>query len=94
MLIEAGVDVGDLKREIRRALGKVERKFHQIVVSSTYEGDHGGGSLHYCNDAFDIWPMSFPDNKMISVKELKNILGFDFDIVDEGNHIHIEFDPK
>ena len=64
MLIKAGVDISRLNREIRRALRIVSDLFlllgEDIVVTSTYEGNHGAGSLHYANDAFDVrFPVIF-----------------------------------
>lgn len=96
MLIKAGVDISRLNREIRRTLPIVNEYFllraHEIVITSTYEGNHSAGSLHYSNDAYDIrCPKSPPS---ISVGEIKELLGKDFDVVDEVDHIHIEYDPK
>jgi len=96
MLIKAGVDISRLNREIRRALRKASDLLadynHEIIVTETYGGNHGAGSLHYANDAFD---MRDPDpciSKYLTV--LKERLGPDFDVVDEHDHFHIEYDPK
>jgi len=91
-----GVDISRLNREARRALRKVSDLFYgfgqEAVVTSTYEGDHGAGSLHYANDAFDI---RLPDPDIVGIiGTLKANLGPDFDIVLESDHIHIEYDPK
>jgi len=96
MLIKAGVDISRLNREIRRQLPVMAQACEELTMSelnitSTYEGDHGEGSLHYCNDAVDIRRPPAPDSV---VKRLKRALPKDFDIVLENNHIHIEYDPK
>lgn len=95
MLIKAGVDISRLKRMIRRALFVcefvLERHGIELVVTSTYEGNHSAGSLHYSNDAFDI------RSERISEPILNQIrieCGNDYDIVDENDHIHIEYDQK
>ena len=96
MLIKAGVDISRLNREIRRALPRIQTilnyQSEELVITSTYEGNHGLGSLHYCNDAID---MRLPGNNVgLVVGEIKEKLGKDYDVVQEGNHIHIEWDPK
>jgi len=96
MLIKAGVDISRLKRPIRRILGPVavivwESEGQELVIVSTYEGNHGEGSLHYCDEAVDIRSWSKADEVR---DEIKGKLGPDYDVVVEGNHIHIEYDPK
>jgi len=96
MLIKAGVDISRLNREIRRALGKVDAIYakyaSELVITSTYEGTHSAGSLHYANDAFDCrYPKT---NKGQCLSEIREVLGSDFDVVGETHHIHIEYDPK
>ena len=96
MLIKAGVDISRLERHTRRSLTVVasilrDYKF-EIVVTSTYEGNHIPGSLHYANRAYDIRvPVEI---KRVLVDKIAADLGFDFDVILEGDHIHIEYDPK
>ncbi|MBA7494469.1 hypothetical protein ES702_05045 [subsurface metagenome] len=96
MLIKAGVDISRLNREIRRAL---QITYHLLaiqnfsfIVTSTYEGNHSSGSLYYTNDAFDF-TTTFTDVKKL-FKDLRFSLGPDFNVVDEVDHIHVEYDPK
>lgn len=96
MLIKAGVDISRLERRTRNGLkitATVLKEFEKdLVVTSTYEGNHGPGSLHYANQAFDI---RRPGKDTISFSlELMDALGSDFDVVVEDDHIHIEYDPK
>jgi len=64
----------------------------ELVVTSTYEGDHSAGSLHYADLAFDI---RLPKAKATTIAlEIQQALGEDFDVVLEPTHIHIEYDPK
>ena len=96
MLIKFGVDISRLNREIRRMLPAIDNLYQrqtgrEAVVTSTYEGDHGLNSLHYCNDAIDL---RLPRKKLSAVvDELEMQIGKDFDVVEETNHIHIEYDP-
>lgn len=93
MLLKAGVDISRLARPIRRTLSKIESRWPDFVVTSTYEGTHAPGSLHYANLAVDIRPVTFK-GAAISVEDLRDILGHDYDVVEEASHIHIEYDPK
>jgi hypothetical protein len=94
MLLKFGVDISRLSREIRRALPIIHSVHlmygREAVITSTYEGTHGYGSLHYSNNAIDL---RLYKNKDI-VKQLKKRLGSDFDVVAEADHCHIEYDPK
>ena len=96
MLIKAGVDISRLKPEIRKKLNVMaqivwEREKQELVITSTYEGVHSASSLHYTHLAVDIRSGDHKDE----VKDwLDKWLGKDYDIVLEGDHIHIEFDPK
>lgn len=96
MLIKAGVDISRLRPEIRKKLGAIEGivlacDSKELVITSTYEGTHSAGSLHYANLAVDIRR----DQAMTyGYKEIKRVLGADYDVILEGNHIHIEYDPK
>lgn len=96
MLIKAGVDISRLKREIRRTLNPVDkflRRFHrELTITSTYEGNHMPGSLHYADQAYDIDRPNIifqPD-----IEDLKKELPKEVDVVWKPDHIHIEWDPK
>lgn len=96
MLIKAGVDISRLTRQTRRALRLVSDYFfehgEECVVTSTYEGNHSAGSLHYSNEAFDT---RLPASKSETfLHDLKSRLGKNYDVVIETFHIHIEYDPK
>ena len=96
MLIKAGVDISRLKPVIRKKLTKIEAIIwacdnEEMVVTSTYEGTHSAGSLHYCDEAIDLRrkkPTTY------AYKEIKRYLGPDYDVVLKPEHIHLEYDPK
>jgi len=96
MLIKAGVDISRLNREIRRSLSRVEAVYdlyqENFVITSTFEGNHGAGSLHYSNDAYDVGLPSKNTKEIFNA--VKEDLGASYDVVWEGDHIHIEYDPK
>jgi len=96
MLVKSGVDISRLNRGIRRALRSIsdifDREGQEVVITSTYEGNHRADSLHYANDAVDI---RLPSLKISNLAlSLRTHLGSNYDIVFEHDHIHIEYDPK
>jgi len=94
--IKAGVDISRLNRDIRRALpvckSVYDKHGYDLYVTSTYEGNHGAGSLHYSNDAFDMG--TAPEENYQITLEIKQRLGLHYDVVRESTHNHIEYDPK
>jgi len=96
MLIKAGVDISRLERITRRSLTVVASIFEDeglaFIITSTYEGTHSAGSLHYANQAYDIAMPALNARRIF--KLIKTVLGSDYDVVDEVDHIHIEYDPK
>jgi len=95
MLIKAGVNISRLKPPIRKKQNLIARivweiEGEELVVTSTYEGTHSEGSLHYADLAEDIRR----HNKGKEVRDrLALELGDDYDVVLEASHIHIEYDP-
>ena len=98
MLIELGVTIEHLKRPMRRFLWFMEDLYPDCIISSTREGDHNPGSLHYADLAVDFWPITVHNNK-IDEQILRDAVERRFgknryDIVFKHNHIHVEYDPK
>ena len=96
MLIKAGVDISRLKPEIRKKLNEIARRVwsiakEELIITSTYEGNHSEGSLHYADLAVDIRRMGYGQEVRY---ELRDKLGMDYDVVLKADHIHIEYDPK
>jgi len=96
MLIKAGVDISRLRPEIREKLNEIARLVWAIeekdfIITSTYEGSHSEGSLHYANLAVAIRRQ---DRGNAVRDELRDKLGIDYNVFLESNHIRIEYDPK
>lgn len=96
MLVKAGVDLSRLNRKPRRLLTTIGEFFmnrgKELVITSTYEGTHTAGSLHYSNDAFDFrLSLSLDDSD-----KLKNLLikhhGKSAQLIRESTHFHCEWD--
>lgn len=96
LLLWAGTSLRGLTRIARRGLDTVYFVFlrHQerCVVTSTDEGTHGAGSLHYGGWAFDLEKPQRSRN--VILEECKQKLGPGWQIVVEANHWHFEYDPK
>lgn len=71
-----------------------------MTLTSTYEGFsgdgvHGKDSLHYKARAIDLRIRDVEHPRVgVFCKMARNLLGEDYDVVLEGDHIHIEYDPK
>jgi len=96
MLIKAGVDISRLKPPIRKKMNEIARRVwsiekEELVVTSTWEGVHSEGSLHYADLAVDIRRHEKGHELR---QELRDKLGMDYDVVLGTDHIHIEYDPK
>jgi len=77
----------------------------ECAITSVCDGKHGQGSIHGSGSAFDVriknldgnsGDISKMDVEIAShiVADLKHVLGPQFDVVLESDHIHIEYDPK
>lgn len=98
MRIKAGVRVLGLRPEMAVAIIVAREVFAQhkveLVITSIIEGTHERASLHYTGCAADLRrPTSQPDAEAV-VRDLRDALGDDYDVILEGDHIHVEFQPK
>lgn len=68
----------------------------ELVVTSTLEGKHMEGSLHYQGLAVDIRikDVEKPEEWAVAIKTALNSQDHEFDVLLETDHIHIEYDPK
>ena len=69
-----------------------------VWVTSANDSTHGVNSLHYKNKAWDIRTKNIVGDKLVEAQEwvakMKLVLGDDYDIILERDHIHCEYDPK
>jgi RHS repeat-associated protein len=65
------------------------------VVTYGQNGRHKPGSLHYTGNAIDLRTRDLSRADLSSITSLlQGYLGDNFDVLNEGDHIHIEYDPK
>ena len=80
-----------------KALNKIERVYRvkygeDLLITSKRDGNHSAGSLHYRGDAIDCrYPKGYDHQDVATAVRVE--LGQDFDVVPEGNHLHVEYDP-
>jgi len=90
--IKQGV-LGDLQTVAQKGFGRVANLYkahgEDLFVTSIRESNHSFGSLHFIGLAFDI-----RSHAEVKLSGIKRVLGKSWDVVDEGNHIHCEYDPK
>lgn len=76
--------------QIAHSVWKELREPTPLTITSVVEGTHSQGSLHYVGAAVDLRKLWTPGFTAM----LRDALGEEFDVVSEGNHIHVEFQPK
>lgn len=74
----------------------VYREFgFDCIVTAGIDGSHSRGSIHYKGLAVDLRARHIPATEQPKITaKLQERLGDDFDVVFEGDHWHLEFDPK
>lgn len=76
--------------------------YRRFTITAIADGKHMTGSKHYQGNAFDVrsrdegpgYEQWSDDEKRMLAQTCRNRLGSDYDVVVEGNHFHVEFDPK
>lgn len=94
--IKTGVRIRGMQPEILLAVVVAHELFREqaqtLTITSCTDGRHKDGSHHYTGCAVDLrLPTAKPDSV---VAQLQNRLGADYDVILEGDHIHLEYDPK
>ncbi len=65
------------------------------VITSGNDRKHKVTSLHYRNLAIDLRVWGFDAHaKNVATVMIGSRLSLDYDVINEGDHIHIEWDPK
>lgn len=94
-----GVKLAALEPEALEALKIVYLLYkclnRTLTVTSTVDGKHMPGSRHYRGLAFDtrVWGINKVDLQKL-VYDSRELLGPNFDVINEVSHLHYEFDPK
>lgn len=101
MRLKEGVLIKGIKAETVLGIMLVDSIYrdtigkNNLVITSISDGQHMKNSKHYSGFAFDIRTIDLTeDKKQHLFRELKFFLNYEFDVVLEKTHIHIEYDPK
>lgn len=66
-----------------------------VVLTSACDGQHSSASLHYVGHAVDLRTRDLAEGQADEIAvALGSRLGPQFDVVNEADHIHIEWQPK
>lgn len=94
-ILKEGVVLAGLQIEMRPVMQQAaliwghQGKYNLRITSGT-EGSHSVGSLHPYGLALDI---ELPPQPGLAISELKKALGCGYDVILEGDHVHVEYDP-
>lgn len=99
MELKPGVKLANLSPQIVLALTVADQLYRErgisLVVTSVSDSKHGAGSLHYSGQAADLRTRTVPVKQRQALRDaIARMLGAEFDVVLESDHIHIEYDPK
>lgn len=94
------VSLCGVRPEILAIMPIVHKVFQELeardcVLTSARDGQHSYGSLHYAGQALDFDEPSWNGDEMRAAAEIiESRLSGEYDVVSEGSHIHIEWQPK
>ena len=72
-----------------------DKNLGRATITSGTDGKHSSGSKHYIGAAIDLRTMNLTNDQIqFAATELKERLGVEYDVVVEGDHLHLEHDPK
>lgn len=97
MNIKPGVSLRGMQPQILLALIIAEQLYPPsdgyMMITSVSDGQHKLGSLHHVGLAVDIRPPTHERALNEFVERLQHRLGYEYDVVLEDDHIHIEYQP-
>jgi uncharacterized protein YcbK (DUF882 family) len=99
MRLKEGATLQGVQWQMFDAALKVEdvygRYGHELTITSGTDGQHSPKSLHYKGLALDFRTRNVPQTQLPKIeREIKQALGNDYDVVFEGDHFHVEYDPE
>lgn len=100
MKLKPGVNITGIRNEMLWGVMAAQRVYDtlnvEMVVTSALDGKHSATSLHYAGAAVDLRINNFPTRDY--AKDARDLIAAalpnDFDVILEGNHIHLEYQPR
>ena len=66
----------------------------EATVTFGTNGTHSADSLHYSGNAVDLRVWGLSDAQRADyAQQIRDLVGDNYDVIDEGDHIHVEYDP-
>lgn len=94
LLIKGGAEPQQLLLLIAKLVNcATQEGLKSITITEGTGGKHSPKSLHYKGRALDVRSSDVPNRDQF-LKALRAYFGPDYDVVFEGDHFHIEFDPQ
>jgi|DEB0MinimDraft_10_1074344.scaffolds.fasta_scaffold351871_1 hypothetical protein len=97
VFFKKGVYLSGLKEEMLDCIDKVAKLFEReglsLVLTSARNPGHSKHSHHYKGLAIDlrVWDIEDVD---AMCRKIRGVLNEDYEVFDEVDHIHIEYDPE
>lgn len=97
--LKKGVRIGGIQPEMAVVMmvanGVYSRFNTDAVVTSCTEGTHSTYSRHYTGSAVDFRTNNVPTGQHVDLRNaLADALGPDFNVLLEGDHLHVGFRPR
>lgn len=76
---------------------EIEGVRYEVTITSGTDGTHMKGSKHYSGNAIDIRSRDMMNKTKVAReldRQIKLKYAFKYDVIEEKDHIHIEYDPK
>jgi hypothetical protein len=95
---KSGVALYGLQPEMLYAIDICIRIFGEnhkaLVITSAKDGKHSNFSHHYKGLAIDLRVWEIEQEIVAYCQEIGRELGKNYQVINEGDHIHIEYDPQ
>ena len=65
-----------------------------VIITSANDSVHSKTSLHYAGAALDLRTRHLNRDPEEIASHMRAVLGEDFDVIAERDHIHVEYQPR
>ena len=98
LCFKEGVSLVGMQFEAIAGIDGCLQVFHdfgfKMTLTSCKDGTHSDYSHHYKGLAWDIRTWDIEDRIDVFCTAIKNYIGVNYQVINEGDHIHVEYDPR